>query len=98
MAFGAKKLKTQAIYFIYGPSAEPEACLVRCAQTAASSPCGHGRPWGPGMCRWVAMGAQGRVARWRWRPGMCGRAQASREGSSVPVGDARLTLGTQRRV
>lgn len=29
---------------------------------------------------------------------MCDRAQASREGSSVPVGDARLTLGTQRRV
>lgn len=31
-------------------------------------------------------------------PGTCGHAQASRKGSSVPVGDARLTLGTQHRV
>lgn len=57
-----KKLKMQVIYLMYGPLAEPEACLVRCAQTAASSPCRHGWLWGLGTCFWVLMGTRGHVA------------------------------------
>lgn len=47
---------------------------------------------------WVAMGSGDVFLGGDGGPGTCGHAQASQEGSSVPVGDAWLTLGAQHRV